>query len=119
MSVSKWAWTENCEGNLCVGDCDLCDMKEKENVMDKQKAFEWMDKLIEWKAAEPDDLIDTASLSIRHCGNGDKETRTLLVIGVRHLANIIGYPYVREYHIPSDTTETYIYYKGWRFHDFP
>jgi len=24
MSVSKWAWTEECEGKPCFGDCDLC-----------------------------------------------------------------------------------------------
>lgn len=25
MSVSKWAWTEECEGQPCPGDCDLCE----------------------------------------------------------------------------------------------
>ena len=24
MSVSLWAWTEECDGRICVGDCDLC-----------------------------------------------------------------------------------------------
>lgn len=25
MSVSKWAYSpEKCDGDLCVGDCDLC-----------------------------------------------------------------------------------------------
>ena len=24
MSVSKWAWTKECEGKPCPGDCDLC-----------------------------------------------------------------------------------------------
>ena len=27
MSVSKWAYTpEVCDGEICVGDCDLCDI---------------------------------------------------------------------------------------------
>ena len=25
MSVSKWRYTEACDGNYCCGDCDLCD----------------------------------------------------------------------------------------------
>ena len=24
MSVSKWRYTEACDGRPCVGDCDLC-----------------------------------------------------------------------------------------------
>ena len=24
MSVSRWAYTERCEGYYCPGDCDLC-----------------------------------------------------------------------------------------------
>lgn len=24
MSVSLWAWTEQCEGRPCPGDCDNC-----------------------------------------------------------------------------------------------
>jgi len=24
MSVSKWAWTEECEGKPCCGECDIC-----------------------------------------------------------------------------------------------
>lgn len=24
MSVSKWKWTEQCEGRPCPGDCDRC-----------------------------------------------------------------------------------------------
>ena len=25
MSVSKWRYTEECDGDYCCGDCDLCD----------------------------------------------------------------------------------------------
>ena len=28
MSVSKWAWTEECDARICVGDCDLCSFAE-------------------------------------------------------------------------------------------
>jgi hypothetical protein len=28
MSVSKWAWTEDCEGQPCPGDCDLCERRD-------------------------------------------------------------------------------------------
>ena len=86
--------------------------------MDKQKAFEWMDKLIAWKSSEPDDLIDDWKRPIRNCGSGDKDTKTLLVIGLRDLANIIGYPFITQYHPNADVTEQYIWYKGWFFHDF-
>lgn len=24
MSVSLWRWTEECDKQVCVGDCDLC-----------------------------------------------------------------------------------------------
>lgn len=24
MSVSKWAWTEECDNRVCCGDCDEC-----------------------------------------------------------------------------------------------
>lgn len=24
MSVSKWRWTEECDGRPCPGDCDVC-----------------------------------------------------------------------------------------------
>lgn len=30
MSVSKWAWTEECDGRVCTGDCDLCSWEEEE-----------------------------------------------------------------------------------------
>lgn len=31
MSVSKWAYTpEKCDGDTCVGDCDLCGKAEEE-----------------------------------------------------------------------------------------
>ena len=36
MSVSKWAWTDECEGRVCVGDCDLCsypDETEGEKIL--------------------------------------------------------------------------------------
>lgn len=30
MSVSKWAYTpEKCDGDICVGDCDLCPKKDE------------------------------------------------------------------------------------------
>lgn len=30
MSVSKWAWAEECDNRICVGDCDLCSYNEEE-----------------------------------------------------------------------------------------
>lgn len=29
MSVSKWAWTWDCDRGICVGDCDLCDKPDQ------------------------------------------------------------------------------------------
>ena len=35
MSVSLWAYDpEICEGNFCVGDCDLCPKSDREGVYD-------------------------------------------------------------------------------------
>ena len=35
MSVSKWAYEpEKCDGQKCVGDCDLC---SKKNMAEKEK----------------------------------------------------------------------------------
>ena len=25
MSCSLWRWTEDCDHDFCIGDCDLCD----------------------------------------------------------------------------------------------
>lgn len=36
--MSLWKYTEACEGDLCIGDCDKCDRRdddEQENVADK------------------------------------------------------------------------------------
>ena len=30
MSVDLWAWTEECDHRVCVGDCDLCDVAVEE-----------------------------------------------------------------------------------------
>lgn len=32
MSVSKWRYTEACEGRPCVGECDLCDFDPEEEL---------------------------------------------------------------------------------------
>ena len=39
MSCDKWKYTENCDGEPCCGDCDLCDYEDDEdiNVPDKPK----------------------------------------------------------------------------------
>ena len=29
MSVSLWAWTDECDGRICTGDCDLCSYEEE------------------------------------------------------------------------------------------
>ena len=31
MSVSLWAWTEECDNRICIGDCDLCSYAEEED----------------------------------------------------------------------------------------
>ena len=31
MSVSKWRYTEACDGDYCPGDCDLCDKEPEES----------------------------------------------------------------------------------------
>lgn len=34
MSVSKWKYTEECDGEYCCGDCDLCDKEPEEESED-------------------------------------------------------------------------------------
>lgn len=34
MSVSLWAWTEGCDKQVCVGDCDLCSYAEESEEED-------------------------------------------------------------------------------------
>ena len=31
MSVSKWRYTEECDGDYCCGDCDKCDKEPEES----------------------------------------------------------------------------------------
>ena len=38
MSVSKWAYTNACEGQSCPGDCDSCSRVEVEtNIYDEEE----------------------------------------------------------------------------------
>lgn len=30
MSVDKWRWTPDCDRDVCVGDCDLCNKNTEE-----------------------------------------------------------------------------------------
>ena len=34
MSVSLWRWTEECDKQVCVGDCDLCSYAEESEEED-------------------------------------------------------------------------------------
>ena len=37
MSVSLWAYSpEKCDGNFCVGDCDLCSKAEEEEEEEEE-----------------------------------------------------------------------------------
>ena len=51
MSVSKWKYTPACDGDYCVGDCDLCskepEAKAKPTYIDKDKL---MNEFIEFVA---------------------------------------------------------------------
>ena len=36
MSCDKWAYEPSrCDGNYCVGDCDFCKLKDKEEMLDE------------------------------------------------------------------------------------
>ena len=39
MSVSKWRYTEECDGEYCCGDCDFCDKEPEES----EEETEWAD----------------------------------------------------------------------------
>lgn len=34
MSVDLYRWTEECEGDYCIGDCDLCHKYEEREETD-------------------------------------------------------------------------------------
>jgi hypothetical protein len=36
MSVSLWRYTEDCNGNPCPGDCDLCEKNLEESEEDDE-----------------------------------------------------------------------------------
>ena len=36
MSVSKWAWTEECNTCFCVGDCDLCNYVDENEEQEEE-----------------------------------------------------------------------------------
>lgn len=46
MSVSKWAYDPNkCEGQMCVGDCDICSKKDElseEYIRDACDFLNWL-----------------------------------------------------------------------------
>ena len=120
MSVSLYRWTEACEGDYCPGDCDYCSKntedKEEQVMTERERAFEWMDKLIEWRGSEPKSI----SRDFWECNSGDAENKVVLINGLPKLANIIGYPYVYKLVkcIGPNEVEAWFYYKGWLFHDF-
>lgn len=51
MSVSKWRYTEQCEGRPCPGDCDLCD----ENNEDEDDWVTITPPTVDYKWEEFDD----------------------------------------------------------------
>lgn len=34
MSCSLWRYSDQCEGRLCPGDCEICDYEEENNADD-------------------------------------------------------------------------------------
>lgn len=51
MSVSKWAYEpEKCDGQPCIGDCDLCNRKEK--VMEYKELVQMIDDIYSREDAE-------------------------------------------------------------------
>ena len=46
MSVSKYRWTEACEGQPCPGDCDLCSKEpeaKNDDLISRQAAIDFID----------------------------------------------------------------------------
>lgn len=42
MSVSLWAYIpENCDGDFCIGDCDLCGKAEDNIAEQEERAEKW------------------------------------------------------------------------------
>lgn len=37
MSCSLWRWTPECDNDLCVGDCDLCNKDAEEEEEDEDR----------------------------------------------------------------------------------
>ena len=47
MSVSKWAWTEACNGKPCPGDCDYCILKDEYMADDYKSRYEAAVRIID------------------------------------------------------------------------
>ena len=51
MSVSKWAWTEECEGKVCCGECDLCSHRPgEERSMTREEAIQVLKRTIAYES---------------------------------------------------------------------
>ena len=37
MSCSLWAYTPECDGGYCAGDCDICNKADESEVNDEEK----------------------------------------------------------------------------------
>lgn len=47
MSVSKWKYTEACDGDYCVGDCDLCNKEPESEQFSTEHIAKAVEKLNE------------------------------------------------------------------------
>lgn len=57
MSVSKWRYTEDCDGDYCIGDCDLCSKNNEEKTITDNIIWQYKDN--EPIDVQIDDFIKT------------------------------------------------------------
>ena len=60
MSCSLWRWTPSCDRNVCIGNCDSCDV---ENWDEYDEAFEEATAIeMGWYKDDADDNSDTDNI---------------------------------------------------------
>ncbi len=84
-------------------------------MTEKERAFAWMDKVIEWRKTEPEHF----SRDVWVCYGSTREDK-ILTAGVAELAKVTGIPCVtwKRNDLVHGNAYAELYYKGWVFYDF-
>ena len=68
MSVSKWRYTEACDGDYCCGDCDCCSKEPEEGEWVKKGKNIWNFDIIECSACGERQVTNRRPTECPNCG---------------------------------------------------